>query len=87
VSRVTFYIFRYYCGAGCGNSIGRKVAEVHYAKSLYAGVKVAGINAEVMPGQWEYQVGPCKGIQMGIIHPMHSEKHGYLIQKKSIQIQ
>ena len=28
-------------------------------------MKVAGINSEVMPGQWEYQVGPCRGIQMG----------------------
>ena len=31
----------------------------------YAGVKVSGINAEVMPGQWEYQVGPCTGIDSG----------------------
>jgi len=28
-------------------------------------VKIAGINAEVMPGQWEYQIGPCRGIEMG----------------------
>jgi glutamine synthetase len=55
----------YYCGAGTNVSIGRKVAEEHYAKCLYAGIKVAGINAEVMPGQWEYQVGPCKGMEMG----------------------
>ena len=32
---------------------------------MYAGVKIAGINAEVMPGQWEYQVGPCRGMEMG----------------------
>jgi len=32
---------------------------------LKAGVKIAGTNAEVMPGQWEYQVGPCRGIEMG----------------------
>merc|ERR1712036_216586 len=32
---------------------------------LYAGVKIAGINAEVMPGQWEYQIGPCTGIESG----------------------
>merc|ERR1711972_1253580 len=25
----------------------------------------AGINAEVMPGQWEYQIGPCTGIESG----------------------
>lgn len=55
----------YYCGAGTGVSIGRDVADRHYAKCLYAGVKVAGINAEVMPGQWEYQVGPCRGLEMG----------------------
>ena len=23
------------------------------------------MNAEVMPGQWEFQVGPCKGLEMG----------------------
>merc|ERR1719198_1231047 len=23
------------------------------------------MNAEVMPGQWEFQIGPCRGIEMG----------------------
>eukprot|EP00391_Amoebophrya_sp_Ameob2_P002009 CAMPEP_0179000512 /NCGR_PEP_ID=MMETSP0795-20121207/10727_1 /TAXON_ID=88552 /ORGANISM="Amoebophrya sp., Strain Ameob2" /LENGTH=268 /DNA_ID=CAMNT_0020693545 /DNA_START=390 /DNA_END=1192 /DNA_ORIENTATION=+ len=55
----------YYCGAGCGMAIGREVADTHYAACLYAGVKIAGINAEVMPGQWEFQVGPCRGMEMG----------------------
>jgi len=55
----------YYCGAGTGLSIGRQVADEHYAKCLFAGVKIAGINAEVMPGQWEFQVGPCRGMEMG----------------------
>merc|ERR1719230_2288658 len=55
----------YYCGAGTGKGIGRAVAEEHYALCLYAGVKVAGINSEVMPGQWEFQVGPCRGMEMG----------------------
>ena len=31
----------------------------------YAGVRLSGTNAEVMPGQWEYQVGPCEGIEAG----------------------
>jgi hypothetical protein len=39
--------------------------EAHYKACIYAGVKIAGSNAEVMPGQWEYQVGPCEGINMG----------------------
>merc|ERR1719450_785925 len=55
----------YYCSAGTGAAIGRKVADDHYAKCIAAGVKIAGSNAEVMPGQWEYQVGPCRGIEMG----------------------
>ena len=29
------------------------------------GVNISGINAEVSPGQWEYQIGPCEGIEMG----------------------
>jgi glutamine synthetase len=33
--------------------------------ALYAGVNISRINAEVMPSQWEFQVGPCKGIAMG----------------------
>ena len=28
-------------------------------------MKISGINAEVMPGQWEFQIGPCRGIEMG----------------------
>jgi len=55
----------YYCGAGFNMAIGRGVADEHYIKCIEAGVKVAGINAEVMPGQWEYQVGPCRGIEIG----------------------
>ena len=44
---------------------GRPIVEEHYRCCLYAGVKIAGSNAEVMPSQWEYQVGPCEGISMG----------------------
>lgn len=39
--------------------------EAHYRCCLYAGVKISGTNAEVMPAQWEFQVGPCEGIEMG----------------------
>ncbi len=55
----------YYCGAGVGVAIGRGVAEEHYARCLFAGIKVAGMNAEVMPGQWEFQIGPCQGMEIG----------------------
>ena len=32
---------------------------------MYAGIKISGTNAEVMPAQWEFQVGPTEGIDMG----------------------
>lgn len=55
----------YYCSAGANNAYGRRIAEAHLRACLYAGLKISGINGEVMPGQWEYQVGPCVGIESG----------------------
>ncbi|PAA74610.1 hypothetical protein BOX15_Mlig017770g2 [Macrostomum lignano] len=55
----------YYTGVGARNVYGRDVVESHYRACMYAGVKIAGTNAEVMPAQWEFQVGPCEGIDMG----------------------
>lgn len=60
----------YYCAAGAGVSIGRDVPEAHYRACLYAGLKISGVNGEVLPSQWEYQVGPCFGIEMGDQHWM-----------------
>jgi glutamine synthetase len=54
----------YYCSVGANNCYGRAVIDAHYKACLYAGIKISGTNAEVMPGQWEYQVGPCLGIEM-----------------------
>jgi glutamine synthetase len=55
----------YYCGAGAGSAIGRDLVEAHLKACLFAGINISGINAEVMPSQWEYQVGPCVGIEAG----------------------
>jgi glutamine synthetase len=55
----------YYCSVGSNYSFGRQIAEAHYRACLYAGLDISGINAEVMPGQWEFQVGPCTGIDSG----------------------
>lgn len=54
----------YYCGAGANKVYGRDVVEAHYRACLYAGVKICGTNAEVMPAQWEFQVGPCVGVSV-----------------------
>ncbi|KAL8693466.1 MAG: hypothetical protein Q9224_003746, partial [Gallowayella concinna] len=55
----------YYCGVGTGKVFCRDIVEAHYKACLYAGIKISGINAEVMPSQWEFQVGPCEGIELG----------------------
>jgi len=55
----------YYCGVGTGKVYCRDIVEAHYKACIYAGVNISGINAEVLPAQWEFQVGPCEGIDMG----------------------
>jgi Glutamine synthetase len=50
---------------GTGKVFARDLIEAHYRACLYSGVNISGINAEVMPSQWEFQVGPCEGISMG----------------------
>lgn len=49
----------YYCGVGSDEVYGRPIVEEHLDACLRAGLKMAGINAEVMPAQWEFQVGPA----------------------------
>ena len=54
---------KYYCGVGSDKLFGREIAEQHMKDCLTAGVKICGINAEVAPSQWEYQIGICNGIE------------------------
>ena len=56
---------KYYCGVGNENAIHRKIAELHLKHCISAGINIAGINAEVAPQQWEYQIGICEGIEAG----------------------
>ncbi|CAJ0587454.1 unnamed protein product, partial [Mesorhabditis spiculigera] len=55
----------YYCGVGADRIFGREVIDAHYLACLNSGIEIGGTNAEVTPGQWEYQVGTCRGIDMG----------------------
>lgn len=52
----------YYCGVGADKAWGREVVDAHYKACLYSGINISGTNGEVMPGQWEFQVGPSVGI-------------------------
>ncbi|MEY3690764.1 MAG: hypothetical protein RJB57_419 [Actinomycetota bacterium] len=48
----------YYCGVGAGRVVGREIIELHTQACIDAGLRISGTNAEVMPGQWEFQIGP-----------------------------
>jgi len=48
----------FYCGVGADEVFGRDIVEQHMDACLHAGICISGINAEVMPGQWEFQIGP-----------------------------
>jgi len=54
----------YYCGVGSDEVYGRDIVEDHMQACLDAGINLSGINAEVMPGQWEFQVGPSGPLEV-----------------------
>ena len=56
----------HYCGVGNSvKSISRAIMEHHLQLCMRANINMSGCNVEVAPGQLEYQVGPCIGINMG----------------------
>ncbi|MFG2822077.1 glutamine synthetase GlnII [Kitasatospora sp. NPDC048365] len=52
----------YYCGVGAEEVFGREIVELHLDRCIDAGLAICGINAEVMPGQWEFQIGPVDAL-------------------------
>ena len=48
----------FYCGVGADEIAGRKIVEKHFDNCLFSGIEIFGTNAEVMLGQWEFQIGP-----------------------------
>lgn len=54
----------YYCGVGAGKIVGREIVEKHLDLCIEAGLGICGINAEVMPGQWEFQIGPLSPLEV-----------------------
>ena len=53
---------QYYCSVGPNNAICRSLMEETLQNFIYADLTVSGMNAEVAPSQWEYQIGPCEGL-------------------------
>ncbi|MEC7918762.1 MAG: glutamine synthetase GlnII [Candidatus Neomarinimicrobiota bacterium] len=54
----------YYCSVGSEDVAARNMVEDHLDLCLDAGFEISGINAEVMLGQWEYQVGPLPALEV-----------------------
>lgn len=64
VYRYSEYEGYFYCGTPRDN-FERKIMERHLNMCIEAGIRISGINAEVARGQWEFQIGPCEGIEAG----------------------
>ena len=60
----------YYCGVGAPEIVGREIVEAHTQACMDAGLAIEGTNAEVMMGQWEFQIGilapPAIGDQLWV---------------------
>ena len=76
----------YYCSVGGQNAVGREIIEEHLDQCLEAGLNIEGINAEVMMGQWEFQVFAKGAKQAGdetwvarYLLERTAERHGYSI--------
>ena len=48
----------------CGRNIGDRISRQHLNACIKAGISICGTNAEVMLGQWEYQIGAGGSVQM-----------------------
>ena len=78
---------KYYCGVGNGQVHGREFVDKHMENCIMAGLDITGTNAEVMLGQWEYQVfskgklraGDDLWISRYILQQM-SEDYGFTIE-------
>ena len=78
---------KYYCGVGNGQVHGREFVEQHMENCIMAGIDITGTNAEVMLGQWEYQVFSKGKVKAGddlwisryILNQM-SEDYGFKIE-------
>ncbi len=67
----------YYCSVGSNTAYGRQLVEMHANACLEAGLMFYGFNAEVMPAQWEFQVG-YRGLEHESPDPLTISDHRYL---------
>ncbi len=56
---------KYYCSHTNQDQLGHTIMMEHLNACIKANINISGINAEVAPSQWEFQIGPCEGIDIG----------------------
>jgi len=64
----------FYCGVGADEAFGRALIEAHTKACIEANLMIFGTNAEVMPGQWEFQIG-YRGIDTESADPLTVSDH------------
>ena len=76
----------YYTSVGMQNAYGRELVDEHLHLCLAAGLNVEGINAEVMMGQWEFQIFAKGAARAGdeawiarYLLARTAERHGFAI--------
>ncbi len=67
----------FYCGVGADEVFGRNLVDEHAQACLAAGLMLYGTNAEVMPGQWEFQIG-YRGVEGESADPVTVSDHLWL---------
>lgn len=67
----------FYCGVGADEVFGRYLVDEHAQACLDAGIMLYGTNAEVMPGQWEFQIG-YRGLDSESADPLTVSDHLWL---------
>ncbi len=64
----------FYCGVGPNQVYGREIVENHTRACIEAGIMIYGVNAEVMPAQWEFQIG-YRGIKGEVADALNTADH------------
>lgn len=59
------YKEQFYCSVGGDRNFGREIAMEHMNMCLTAGIAICGVNSEVTPSQWEFQIGICSPFIVG----------------------
>lgn len=67
----------FYCGVGSNKVCARELVEEHAEACMEAGIMIYGTNAEVMLGQWEYQIG-YRGMEGESADPLTVADHLWL---------